>query len=138
MHKPIANRLVEGKTVCDFAKKSDVVTHLIAWDLNGNTDQIMAWINGGSIGNLKEVHNWSYRPVWPQYGKMPTNRPPLPDGFDWDVWLGPEADRPYHPHYTNMTFRGWYDFGGGSMADMGHYSLWCVFQCPGAGRTYHY
>jgi len=127
MHKPIANRLVEGKMVCDFAQKSEVPTHLIAWDNNGNMDQIMAWINGGSIGQLKEVHNWSYRPVWPQYGKMPTDRPPIPDGFDWDVWLGPEADRSYHPHYTNMTFRGWYDFGGGSMADMGHYSLWCVF-----------
>jgi len=47
--------------------------------------------------------------------------------LNWDLWLGPEADRPYHPNYTNMVFRGWYDFGGGSMADMGHYSLWTVF-----------
>jgi len=44
------------------------------------------------------------------------------------LWLGPEATRPYHPNYTNMVFRGWYDFGGGSMADMGHYSLWTVFK----------
>jgi hypothetical protein len=127
MHKPVANRLAEGKMVCDFAAKSDAITHLIAWDNNGNMEQIMAWINGGSIGQLKEVHNWSFRPVWPQYAKIPTDRPPIPEGFDWDLWLGPEADRPYNPHYTNMTFRGWYDFGGGSMADMGHYSLWCVF-----------
>src|SRR4029079_6891573 len=35
--------------------------------------------------------------------------------------------RPYHPHYTHAVFRGWYDFGGGSLADMGHYSLWSVF-----------
>jgi hypothetical protein len=41
--------------------------------------------------------------------------------------LAKEADRPYHPNYTHMVFRGWYDFGGGSMADMGHYSLWTVF-----------
>jgi hypothetical protein len=51
----------------------------------------------------------------------------VPDGFDWDLWLGPEATRAYSPDYTNMVFRGWYDFGGGSMADMGHYSLWTVF-----------
>jgi hypothetical protein len=51
----------------------------------------------------------------------------VPNGFDWDLWLGPEAQRPYHPDYTHMVFRGWYDFGGGSMADMGHYSLWTVF-----------
>ena len=127
MHKPIANRLAEGKLVTDYAKKSDVVTHMIAWDSNGSMDPVMAWINDGSIGQLKEVHNWSFRPVWPQYLKVPEDRPPLPEGFDWDVWLGPEAYRPYHPHYTNMVYRGWYDFGGGSMADMGHYSLWTVF-----------
>ena len=58
---------------------------------------------------------------------LPTDTPPVPKGFDWDLWLGPEAERPYHPNYTHMVFRGWYDFGGGSMADMGHYSLWTVF-----------
>jgi hypothetical protein len=91
-------------------------------------DQIMAWINSGAIGELQEVHNWSFRPVWPQYAKIPEDTPKVPEGFDWDLWLGPEAYRPYHPHYTNMVFRGWYDFGGGSMADMGHYSLWTVFE----------
>jgi len=65
--------------------------------------------------------------VWPQYATLPTDTPPAPKNFDWDLWLGPEADRPYHPNYTHMVFRGWYDFGGGSMADMGHYSLWTVF-----------
>lgn len=127
MHKPIANRLIEGKKVIDLAMKSSATTHLIPWDTNGNMDQIMAWINGGSIGTLKEVHNWSYRPVWPQYAQIPADKPKIPEGFDWNLWLGPEAERAYHPHYTNMVFRGWYDFGGGSMADMGHYSLWCVF-----------
>jgi len=89
-------------------------------------DQVMAWINGGAIGTLHEVHNWTNRPVWPQYTTIPAAAP-IPDGFDWDLWLGPEAERPYSPDYTNMVFRGWYDFGGGSMADMGHYSLWTVF-----------
>src|SRR3974377_93319 len=37
-------------------------------------------------------------------------------------------ERPYHPNYTHMVFRGWYDFGAGTMADMGHYSLWTVFK----------
>lgn len=128
MHKPIANRLVEGKEVIDMAHQSDAVTHLMPWDSNGSMDQIMTWINSGVIGELKEIHNWSFRPVWPQYAMKPADTPKLPDGFDWDLWLGPEAERPYHPHYTNMVFRGWYDFGGGSMADMGHYSLWTVFE----------
>jgi hypothetical protein len=128
MHKPIANRLEEGFKVVEMAKKSDVITHLIPWESNGSMEQVLAWINGGVIGTLREVHNWSNRPVWPQYAEIPANQPSLPKGFDWDLWLGPEAVRPYHPHYTNMVFRGWYDFGGGAMADMGHYSLWTVFR----------
>jgi len=128
MHKPIANRLQEGFEVIEMAKNSDVTTHLIPWETNGSMKQVLAWIKGGVIGKLKEVHNWSNRPVWPQYAEIPKDKPQIPEGFDWDLWLGPEAERSYHPHYTNMVFRGWYDFGGGSMADMGHYSLWTVFK----------
>ncbi|HEX3385035.1 MAG TPA: Gfo/Idh/MocA family oxidoreductase [Mucilaginibacter sp.] len=128
MHKPVSNRLLEGKAVIELARsKPNIVTHLVPWDSNGSMDQVMAWINDGKIGKLREVHNWTNRPVWPQYPMIPTENVPVPDGLDWQLWLGPEADRQYSPHYTNMVFRGWYDFGGGSMADMGHYSLWTVF-----------
>ncbi len=128
MHKPISNRLHEGFEVVEMAKKSNVITHFIPWESNGSMKQVLAWINGGVIGKLKEVHNWSNRPVWPQYAEMPKDKPALPKGFDWDLWLGPVAERDYHPNFTNMVFRGWYDFGGGAMADMGHYSLWTVFR----------
>jgi hypothetical protein len=119
--------LTEGIKVIDMSRSSKVITHLIPWDSNGSMETVMAWINGGAIGTLTEVHNWTNRPVWPQYPELPKEKPPVPEGFNWDLWLGPEAERPYSPDYTNMVFRGWYDFGGGSMADMGHYSLWTVF-----------
>lgn len=127
VHKPLSNRLMEGKKVIQMARNSKVITHLIPWDSNGSMETVMSWINAGAIGTLTEVHNWTNRPVWPQYAQMPADKPSVPQGFDWNLWLGPEADRPYSPDYTNMVFRGWYDFGGGSMADMGHYSLWTVF-----------
>ena len=129
LHKPLSNRLLEGKKVIDLAMSHpNVTTHLIPWDYNGSMEQVMKWIGEGRIGTLKEVHNWSNRPVWPQYPTLPIDTHDIPAGFDWDLWLGPESGRPYHPNYTNMVFRGWYDFGGGSMADMGHYSLWTVFK----------
>ncbi|MGB7762574.1 MAG: Gfo/Idh/MocA family oxidoreductase [Bryobacteraceae bacterium] len=127
MHKPIANRLAEARLALDTIQAKGVATHFMPWDSNGSMEQVMAWIRDGAIGSLREVHNWTNRPVWPQYATLPTEAPPVPKGFDWDLWLGPEAYRPYHPSYTHMVFRGWYDFGGGSMADMGHYSLWTVF-----------
>ena len=128
VHKPLSNRLVEGKKVIDMARNNPkVITHLIPWDSNGSMDTVMNWINAGAIGTLKEVHNWTNRPVWPQYPDLPKDKPAIPQGFDWDLWLGPESMRDYSPDYTHMVFRGWYDFGGGAMADMGHYSLWTVF-----------
>jgi hypothetical protein len=127
VHKPIANRLQEAKAVIDMARAKNVATHFMPWDSNGSMEPVMAWIRDGAIGTLREVHNWTNRPVWPQYATLPSETVPVPKGFDWDLWLGPEATRPYHPNYTHMVFRGWYDFGGGSMADMGHYSLWTVF-----------
>ena len=128
VHKPIANRLTEAKLVMETARATSVATYFMPWDANGSMEQVMAWIHDGQIGTLREVHNWSNRPVWPQYPTLPADTPPVPEGFNWDLWLGPEAERPYHPTYTHMVFRGWYDFGGGSMADMGHYSLWTVFK----------
>ncbi len=128
MHKPLSNRLIEGKKVIEAARNnSKVITHLIPWDSNGSMDTVMAWLNGGAIGTLTEIHNWTNRPVWPQYPELPKDKPPVPDGFNWDLWLGPESKRDYSSEYTHMVFRGWYDFGGGAMADMGHYSLWTVF-----------
>jgi predicted dehydrogenase len=133
MHKPVANRLHEGRLVLQTAAKAKVATHLLAYGAGNGNGWIAERIKEGVIGPLREVHNWSNRPVWPQYTSIPQDGPPVPKGLDWDLWLGPALARPYHPHYTHTVFRGWYDFGGGSMADMGIYSLWPVFTALGLG-----
>lgn len=127
VHKPLANRMHEGRLVVETARKTKVATHLLAYGAGSGNGLIAGRIKEGVIGALREIHNWTNRPVWPQYTEIPKDRPPVPKGLDWDLWLGPAIDRPYHPHYTHTVFRGWYDFGGGSMADMGIYSLWPVF-----------
>jgi predicted dehydrogenase len=127
MHKPIANRFHEGRQVLKTARETGCATHLLAYGSGTGNGLIAEQVKAGVIGTLLEVHNWTNRPVWPQYTEIPKDTPPIPDGFEWQLWLGPERDRPYHHHYTHTVFRGWYDFGGGSMADMGIYSLWPVF-----------
>jgi hypothetical protein len=127
IHKPIANRLHEALGSIETARETGVSTHLLAWSDRSGLQVALDWILDGAIGQLKEIHNWSNRPVWPQWTANPQETPPVPDGFDWPLWLGPVPDRPYHPNYTHAVFRGWYDFGGGSIADMGHYSLWPLF-----------
>jgi hypothetical protein len=128
MHKPLANRVTEARLVVETARQTKVATHFLPASAGEQVHTVAGWIKEGAIGTLRQVHNWSNRPVWPQYATLPTDRPPVPKDFDWDLWLGPSLPRPYHPHYTHAVFRGWYEFGGGPIADMGHYSLWPVFQ----------
>ncbi len=130
-HKPIANRISEGRLAIETARRTKVKTHLLAWSNRLGNKLTRKWIKEGVIGKLKEIHNWSNRPVWPQWTSNPTDTPPIPKGFNWKLWLGPVPDRPYHPNYTHNVFRGWYDFGGGSIADMGHYSLFPLFRTLG-------
>jgi hypothetical protein len=127
-HKPIANRLYEARLVIDTARQTKVATHFLPASPGEEARLVAGWIKDGAIGTLREIHNWSLRPMWPQYPTLPTDNPPVPRDFDWDLWLGPSLPRPYHPHYTHAVFRGWYEFGGGSVADMGHYSLIPVFK----------
>ena len=126
-HKPIANRMHEARLTIETARNSGLSTHLLAWSERPDYESIKSLIIQGRIGRLKEIHNWSNRPVWPQWQANPTDKPPVPKDFNWDLWLGPVPDRPYHPNYTHAVFRGWYDFGAGSIADMGHYSLFPLF-----------
>ena len=128
VHKPLANRLHEARLVIETARQTKVATHFLPAGDGAGIRTIKAWVDDGAIGTLREIHNWSNRPVWPQYSTLPTETPPVPEGFDWQLWLGPSVDQPYHPNYTHAVFRGWYEFGGGAIADMGHYSLWPVFR----------
>jgi len=127
MHKPLANRVQEARLVIETARQTKVATHFLPASAGDPVRLAAGWIRDGAIGTLREIHNWSNRPFWPQYATLPSETPPIPRDFDWDLWLGPCLPRPYHPHYTHAVFRGWYEFGGGPMADMGHYSLWPVF-----------
>jgi len=134
MHKPIANRVYEARKTVETARQTGVSTHLLAWSKRSGYDLVKDWIKNGAIGTLREVHNWSNRPVWPQWTENPSETPPVPENFNWDLWLGPVPHRPYHPNYTHAVFRGWYDFGAGSIADMGTYSLWPLFTTFGINK----
>ncbi len=70
---------------------------------------------------MREVHVWSDRAgrLWKQGIGRPTETPAVPAGFDWNLWLGPVKERPYHPAYAPVSWRGWLDFGTGALGDMG-------------------
>ncbi|MGE5125799.1 MAG: Gfo/Idh/MocA family protein [Betaproteobacteria bacterium] len=128
VHKPLGNVLHEARLVVQAARDTGAATHMFCAAGQQETATIAEWLQAGAIGAVREVHNWSTRPFWPQGMTTRPSEAPVPEGLDWDLWLGPVPHRPYSPHYTNAVFRGWYDFGTGALGDMGHYSFFQIFK----------
>jgi predicted dehydrogenase len=75
-------------------------------------------IQSGLLGNITEVHVWHPAHGWPNGVDRPKTSDPIPEGLDWNFWLGTAPARPYNNEiYHPGKWRGWYDFGGGSLAD---------------------
>jgi predicted dehydrogenase len=88
---------------------------------------VCEWIQDGAIGDVHEVHCWTNRPVWPQGLDRPKETPSVPEGLDWDLWIGPSPMRPYHPTYLPFNWRAWIDFGAGALGDMGCHVMDAAF-----------
>ena len=83
-----------------------------------HTRVIREWVDAGVIGTVQRVEFWTNRPIWPQGINRPTEMHNVPPALDWNLWLGPAAERPFHPSYAPFNWRGWWDFGTGAMGDM--------------------
>ena len=132
VQKPLTRTVYEARRLTDLARKYNVVTQM---GNQGHSEQgvrrLCEWIWSGAIGNVREVHMWTDRPIWPQGGTRPEGEDPIPDTLDWDLWLGVAPKRPYKgaipglkedgedvPYYCPFTWRGWWDFGCGALGDM--------------------
>jgi len=85
---------------------------------NEGCRQIREWVEAGALGPVRTIEFWTNRPVWPQAIYRPTEVHAPPSTFDWNLWLGPAAERPYHPSYAPFNWRGYWDFGTGALGDM--------------------
>ncbi|MCX7044931.1 MAG: Gfo/Idh/MocA family oxidoreductase [Candidatus Sumerlaeota bacterium] len=120
--KPLAHTVEEARLMGKVAAEMKVVTQM---GNNGHGGEGLRltkeFIDAGAIGAVKEVHVWSDRPgrFWDTQGRRrPSDTPPVPPTLDWNLWLGPAAQRPYHPDYAPRKWRGWFDFGCGALGDM--------------------
>jgi predicted dehydrogenase len=80
-------------------------------------------IRSGVIGNIKEIHVWTNRPIWPQGFQPITATPGIPNHVHWYEFLGPAPDRPYSPEIHPFAWRGWLDYGTGALGDMACHTL---------------
>jgi predicted dehydrogenase len=123
--KPLTHDVWEARKLREAAAEYKVATQMgnqgsSANGLRGGVEVVQS----GAIGDVKEVHVWSNRPIWPQGVKRPEAGEIIPatdNGWpllDWDLWIGPAPMRPYSKAYHDFKWRGWVDFGTGALGDM--------------------
>ena len=145
VQKPLTWSVDEARRLAAKAKQKKVATQMgnqgHSWD---DGRRAVEWIQAGAIGDVREVHVWTNRPLayWPQGIPRPQpqriatelrwNMPgvmarlanamglySVPDKLAWDLFLGPAPPVEYHPVYHPFNWRGWADWGVGAIGDMG-------------------
>ena len=116
--KPLTRTIQEARKLGEIAREMNVATQMGNQGTASNSlRKTAALVRAGSVGNVKEVHVWTNRPIWPQGGPRPAEATP-PANVHWDLWLGPAPFRAYAPGYHPFAWRGWWDFGSGALGDM--------------------
>ena len=144
--KPMTRTIAEGQRVVEACKRNGTIFRINTWfRFTGNfygfgaqVKEIKKAVESGKLGGpLKFTvgrgqgfnwkHNWS--------GKTNIPQQKIPDHFLYDMWLGPAPYKPYHPHRTHGTFRGYWDYDGGGLGDMGMHYLDPVQYIMGQDET---
>lgn len=123
--KPGAHSVAEGRLMATVAAEKGVATQLgTQIHASENYRRVIELIRSGAIGTVEECHIWP-RGAGVEPTERPTETPPVPEGFHWDLFLGPTQARPYHPVYSRGcggNWQRWWDFGCGNLGNMaGHF-----------------
>jgi predicted dehydrogenase len=127
--KPLTWSVQEARLMRKIAKENGVATQMgNQGTAHDGLRRAIEVIQSGAIGDTKEVHVWTNRPVWPQAPEVTKrlDETECPKHIHWNEWLGPAPERPYvgtmmknkHPTYHEFNWRGWRDFGTGALGDM--------------------
>jgi hypothetical protein len=149
VQKPLCWSVDEARHLARKAKENKKIVTQMGNQGHSHSESRMTveYIQDGAIGDVKEVHAWTNRPLgyWPQGlprpkpMKITNGQPPpwngrgvemrladamyadysVPDTLKWDLFLGVAPQVDYHPVYHPFNWRGWVDWGQGALGDMG-------------------
>jgi predicted dehydrogenase len=131
VQKPLTHTVYESRYLTELARKHGVKTQMGNQGHCGEGIRLVCeWIWDGAIGDVREVHSWTDRPIWPQgnYVTLPEKPPFVPEHISWDLWLGPAPAIPYSEAIHPFKWRGYWDYGTGALGDMGCHIIDPVFE----------
>jgi predicted dehydrogenase len=123
--KPLTHNIREARLVAAVARQTSVATQMgnIGHSREG-IRQTCEWIWAGAIGAVHEVHSWVSTKRWnPELTGLPREKPPVPAGLNWDLWVSPREPRPWHPAYAPVAWRDFWTFGTGGFGDFGCHDM---------------
>ncbi len=119
--KPLTHTVAQARVLAETARAKKLVTQMGTQIHAGdNYRRVVEKVRSGILGPITSVDVFCAK-TW-SGGERPTDSPATPPTLDWNLWLGPAAERPYHPDYHPASWRRFWAFGGGTLGDMGcHY-----------------
>jgi len=145
--KPLTRTVHEARILSRLAVEHKVVTQM--GNQGGYNVRAVELVRAGALGEIRQVHLKGVKRMGDAGGghrPRPTGTPDVPAGLNWDLWLGPAPQRPYHPEWMSPNWRIWRDFSGGDLGGWGPHlfatffkalkmdTLWQAKQ-PAADRT---
>ena len=132
--KPMTRTIGEGKRVVEAVKRNGRIFRLNTWfrftdtfyGLGTQVEYLKKLIESGMLGwpltvRVSGANGFAWKFFW--VGKENLQPETVPANLDYDMWLGPAQYKPYNSHRVHQTFRGYWDYDGGGLADMGQHYL---------------
>jgi len=118
--KPLAHSIAEVRAMMKAARENKVVTQTGNQGHSSDSIRLFCeWVWDGAIGNVHTIHAGCsiVNTGMDRLADVQSKSVPTPSNLNWDLWLGPAAERPYNPAYLPETWRGWVPFGDGTLGD---------------------
>jgi predicted dehydrogenase len=124
--KPLTHDIAQARTLRAMARKSKSPAQMgNQGHCEGGYHRLYEYIQAGVVGPITETHHWTNRANGGEGPRPPSQ--PVPAGLNWDNWIGPAPFRNFHEDLHPHEWHGWYDFGNGSLGNMGCHVLDGVF-----------
>jgi len=127
VEKPLTHSVGEARALRDAAKKKGIISQMGNQGRATEGIRLMKeWVEAGVIGEVREVQAWSptfNERYFVRPEKLPLEVQTPPPTLDWNLWLGPADERPYHSSVVPEHWRGWWNFGNGMLGDWACHTL---------------